>query len=174
MSTTEIAVWQDAVIRSSVRVALILYVAALVTRIVDADRRRLGFARVLWTAAYAFFLVHLATSFHFVHHWSHDSAYAETARRTSEAIGWESGDGLYVNYAFALVWGLDALWWWLAPSSYRNRSAWIEAALQAFFLFIVINATVVFGVGAIRWAGGVGVAVLAFALLWRLRRSLAR
>ena len=43
------------------------------------------------------------------------------ARQTAEATGQALGGGLYVNYAFALVWGADVAWWWLGPRSYLAR-----------------------------------------------------
>src|SRR5437879_5846251 len=64
---------------------------------------------------------HVAAAFHFAHAWSHGVAYTATARQTKEATGWDWGGGLYANYAFTVVWLLDAAWCWLAPNVYETR-----------------------------------------------------
>src|SRR4051794_12673566 len=83
-------------------------------------------ARWFWTAGYLAFLLHLWAAFAFVHHWSHIVALEDTARRTREIVGLDWGEGIWANYAFALIWGGDALWWWLRPSSRAQRSVVID------------------------------------------------
>ena len=75
------------------------------------------------------------------------------------------GEGIYVSYLFTLLWAADVAWWWLQPGRYTNRAAWIDRSLHGFMLFIVLNGMVVFETGAIRWAGLLGLAVLAVAWL---------
>jgi len=135
----------------SVRIALAFYWAALALHLGATEWSRI--ARLAWTLGYTCFLLHLAAAFHFVHGWSHDSAIEETARRTYEVVGVNWGGGVYVNYAFALVWGMDVVWWWWAPAGYEMRPRWAEWGIQAFLAFIVFNATAVFGHGPIRWIG---------------------
>jgi uncharacterized membrane protein len=147
----------DLLIRWSIRIALAFYVLALLLRIGRRDRQ----ARFAWTTGCIAFLLHVAAAFHFVHHWSHDAAYVETARQTVEVVGLDWGGGVYFNYLFAAVWTGDVIWWWVNPSGYQNRPRWIEWLVQGFMAFIAFNATVVFGHGAIRWAG-VGAVVLIF------------
>jgi hypothetical protein len=157
--------WADFGVVWTVRAALACYVAALAIRIL-ADGRRpwRKAARAAWTAGYAFFLLHLAAAFHFVHGWSHDAAYRETARRTYEVVGLDWGGGVYVNHAFALVWGMDVVWWWLSLDGYSRRSRWIEWGIQGLLGFVAFNSTAIFGRGSIRWFGwGAG---LALAMMW--------
>jgi hypothetical protein len=143
-------------------------VAALAIRLSLHDRRtRTDCARLFWTAGFVAFLIHVICAFHFVHHWSHAAAYADTARQTAEVVGLDWGGGLYANYAFAAVWLADVIWWWISPSSYLARSRWVEWIVQGFMAFISFNATVVFGVGAIRWAGVAATALLALLLVRR-------
>jgi hypothetical protein len=154
----------------SVRVALALYGATLALRLGAPAWSRS--ARLTWTVGYVCFLLHLAAAFHFVHGWSHDSAVSETARRTDEVIGLHWGGGVYVNYAFALAWGLDVAWWWWAPGHYESRPRWVEWGIQAFLAFIVFNATAVFGHGPIRWIGWAAFAAYAIGVMRaRLRLS---
>jgi hypothetical protein len=147
--------------RWTVRLALSLYVLSLSLRLLGRGRPSLAtWARLAWTAGYLAFLVHVICAFHFYHHWSHAAAYESTARQTEDVVGQPWGAGLYANYAFALVWGADVLWWWLGQERYRERPRWLEWAVQAFLGFIAFNATVVFGVGVIRWLGVLACVVL--------------
>jgi hypothetical protein len=150
----------DLFVRWSVRIALALYLLSLLLRIGRRDR----LARWVWSAGCLAFLLHVAAAFHFVHHWSHTAAYAETARQTAEITRLDWGGGLYFNYLFAAVWLADVIWWWVNPNGYESRPRWIEGFVQAFMAFIVFNATVVFGHGAISWVGAVAMVVLL--LVW--------
>jgi len=153
--------------RWTVRVAFVLYLAALAARLLKPSRWVT--ARVLWTAGAFAFLIHVACAFGFYHHWSHAEAFEATALRTAEVAGTAWGGGLYANYAFALVWIADASWWWRGLEIYRRRSRWLDWTVQFFMAFMFFNATVVFGQGAIRWmavAGG-----LLLWLLWLRRRN---
>jgi hypothetical protein len=145
-------------IRWSIRIALALYVLSLLLRV----GRRCREARFAWTAGCIAFLLHVAAAFHFVHHWSHGAAYAETGRQTAEVTGLNWGGGLYFNYLFAIAWLGDVIWRWLKPASYLTRPRWIEGFVQGFMGFIAFNATVVFGHGAVRWAGVVAAALILF------------
>lgn len=145
--------------RWTVRLALAGYVTALVLRL----HRRPG-ARLAWTFGFACFVVHVLVAFHVYHGWSHAHAYEETARRTLETTGFAFGGGLYLNYLFALVWAVDLAWWWCAARGYESRSRFVEGVVQGFFAFIALNATLVFGVGTIRWVGGLACVVLALAV----------
>jgi hypothetical protein len=86
--------------------------------------------------------VHIAVVLHVVHEWSHNAAYAHTAQRTLEVTGWKWGGGLYFNYALVTIWGLDVLWRSVSPRTIPI--AW-TASVQAFLIFMMFNATVVFG-----------------------------
>jgi hypothetical protein len=125
---------------------------------------RLARARLAWTAGCLVFVLHVACAFGFYHGWSHAAAYAATARETAVLVGWDWGGGLYANYLFTLVWAADAAWWWRGLESYESRHRSIDWAVQGFLLFMVFNATVVFGQGPVRWLG-----LAAFVLLLTVR-----
>ena len=98
-----------------------------------------------WSLGLVAFLAHLVCAFHFEHGWSHTKALAATAVKTEETTGFNTGFGLYLNYAFALAWLTDAAWWHLAKWNYQSWPRWIDATLQSFMALMWFNATVVFG-----------------------------
>jgi hypothetical protein len=120
-------------------------------------------ARAVWTLGCLLYLAHVFCAFQFYHHWSHREAHAETARRTAELFGWNSGVGLYFNYAFTLAWIVDVIWWWTAPVQHSAARRWPSFLWHGFFLFMVVNATIVFETGFVRWLGVAGCAALAAA-----------
>jgi hypothetical protein len=159
----------DALTRNTIRLSLASYLAALLMMLRLAPGDWIAetlpgrLARWFWTWAVVAFLVHLAMAFHYYHGWSHTHAF----EHTREVSGW--GEGLYVSYAFTLLWALDAIWWWAAPSSYASRSRVLHWTLHAFLIFIAFNGTVIYETGAIRWAGliGTGTIVAAALIAWR-------
>jgi hypothetical protein len=157
--------------RWTVRTALALYALGLALRATAAGRRpRLNLARLCWSAGCLAFLLHTVSAFHFYHHWSHGAAYEVTARQTAAVVGLDWGGGLYANYVFASLWTADAFWWWCAPERYLSRPRMLEWALQGFLAFMAFNATVVFGAGAVRWAGLAATVFLAAVLSYAWRR----
>lgn len=111
-------------------------------------------ARAVWTVACLALLAHIASAFHFFHQWSHDAAYRETARQTNEVFRFNSGIGIYFNYALLVVWIMDVAWWWMKGlEAYRRRCWPLVAAWHTFLIFMFFNATVVFGSGFVRWLG---------------------
>jgi hypothetical protein len=147
----------------TVRIALVLYVAALFSTLLGGTRRK-GTTRLLWSGGLLFYLAHVAAAFQFVHGWSHERASLETARQTNELFGIDSGLGLWFNYAFTIVWIADVLWWWLDEDGYVERPRWIGLATQAFMAFMFFNGAVVFGHGLSRWLGVIATAALL--VLW--------
>jgi hypothetical protein len=147
--------------RWTVRVAVVFYVAALAAR-----RFSFRWSRLTWTAGCVAYLLHVAAAFHYYHHWSHDVAYESTAQQTQEVVGFDWGGGLYFNYAFTLVWFIDAVWWCINPERYLTRPRVVEWAVQGFLGFIVFNATVVFATGFSRWLGVIACILLAIVWLW--------
>lgn len=140
--------------RWTIRVALACYVLCCAVLLSARGRRDWrAAARLLWTWALAAYLAHVACAFEFYHHWSHAAAYRHTAERTAALLGIRWGGGLYVNYLLMLVWLADAVWWWLRPAGYLARPRAVPRAVHSFVAFMAFNATVVFGAGAIRWAG---------------------
>ena len=156
----------------SVRLAVAGYAARLLLDAgVPAGPRSQKLARLIWTTAWALYLLHVAAAFHFYHGWSHTNAVHFTARQTWETVGIDWGGGLYANYAFSLIWTADvAAWWWIGwqyPLLHRR----MYAAVQILFAFMVFNATVVFGPTWWRWAAAGACAALASAAILRLRRK---
>ena len=118
------------------------------------SRNRDRTARLLWTIASVSLLAHIASAFHFYHHWSHSAAYRDTARQTYEMFGINWGAGVYLNYALLVFWLVDVGWWWRGGlDKYRRRSWLLVVAWHGLLLFMFFNATVVFGTGLIRWVG---------------------
>ncbi|MBI3878745.1 MAG: hypothetical protein HY301_01600 [Verrucomicrobia bacterium] len=109
-------------------------------------------ARVLWTLGGLALVLHLVFAFQFRHHWSHAAAVADTARQTREFTGLDWGGGVWVNYFFAALWLADAAWWWLRPESFADARRWLLLT-RLFFLFMWLNATVIFVSGPQRWLG---------------------
>jgi hypothetical protein len=95
--------------------------------------------RIFWPLGCVLLLLHIAIAFHLGHGWSHEVAW----KHTQEIGGY--GDGIYVNYAFALVWLADAMWLAIAPGSYLTRPRWLHWTIHGFLAFVMINAAVVFG-----------------------------
>jgi hypothetical protein len=98
-----------------------------------------------WTAGCVLLLLHIAVAFHLGHGWSHGGAWEHTRQ-----IG-GYGDGIFVNYAFALVWLADVIWMWAAPASYRARPRWLHWSIHGFLAFVVFNAAVVFAAWSFRF-----------------------
>jgi hypothetical protein len=113
-------------------------------------------------------VLHAASALNYYHHWSHGSAYLETARQTKEIFGLDWGGGLWINYGFITAWVIDTIWWWRGLPALRRRPRSLVAVWHAVFLFMVFNATVVFKSRVLR---GLGL-VLCLGLLVLLIRSL--
>lgn len=123
--------------------------------------------RAVWSAACLLLLVHVLAAFHFEHGWSHLAALQHTAEQTARVTGINWGGGLYFNYAFLALWLFDLAFLWKA-STYR-RSA-LRRTTDIACIFMVVNATVVFG--PVWWVGPVGITGL-FVLMF-YRRTTAR
>ena len=158
--------------RGTVWLALSLYAGGELAR--SGERRHLPATASRWwhTSGCLAFLAHVLCAFHFYHAWSHAAAYADTARQTQAMFGWRSGGGLYVNYAFALVWLGEVLWSWIDDRGYRARPRWLTGAWRGFFLFMIFNGAVVFARGPVRWFG-LGLCLVLLAAWWRGRSRCA-
>lgn len=64
----------------TVRVALAFYVVALAAWVAQRPRS----ARVFWTLSFLSYIGHVLSAFTFQYHWSHNLAYAQTARETDD------------------------------------------------------------------------------------------
>jgi len=155
----------DAFTHWTARAAFVLYVLAVVARL-----RNRPCAHGWWTTAFLVILVHVTAAFQFVHHWSHQAAYDDTARQTMELLGRREGGGVFANYALLAVWGGDVLWRWLNPAGYRSRPKAVSSSVHGFLAFMWFNAAVVFTHGWFRWIGLTGFVILAV-IAWCQRKT---
>ena len=143
----------DVFLYGSIWLSLVAWTAAEGLRLARPYRSRPGAARGLWLVGAALAGLHVALAFHFRHGWSHASAFAETARQTEELFGYRVGAGVFVNYAFLAVWGMDALWWVFRPTSYEERPPALDASIRLFLVFMFVNGAIVFAQGPVRVLG---------------------
>lgn len=139
--------------RAAAWLALTFYVAGQSVAAVRTGPRPSLLAWWLNAAGCAFFLLHVTGAFQVFYNWSHAVAYADTARQSKELTGWDSGAGLYINYAFTLLWLAEVLWAGSTPASYSARPLAVTWAVRAFFMFMMVNGAFVFVRGSIRWLG---------------------
>jgi len=144
--------------RVSIWVSIAGYaIGSVIYAVSYSPRRRatwVSASRVIWTIACLSLIAHFISAFQFYHAWSHTAAYADTARQTREAFGLNWGGGVFINYALLIAWMLDIAWWWRGGiDSYRNRPLPLIVAWHGFLIFIIFNATVVFGRGIVRPIG---------------------
>jgi hypothetical protein len=159
--------WAALAVRGSIAAATVAWAAAEWLRSRHPARGKA--ARAFWTAGAALLVVHSLAVFHYIHRWSQDAALEHTARQTAALTGLDWGGGLYVNYAFIALWVLDALQWWRDRPAYERRSGAASDAMLAIFLFMFINAGIVFAQGPARWLGLLAVGVVLRARLGRFR-----
>jgi hypothetical protein len=154
----------------SARVVVAFYLLRVATEVLIADAAtRDRWARWAWTLGCAVYLVHVVFAFQFLHHWSHTAAVEHAARRTLEVAGFEFGAGIYVNYAFTLLWVADVALWWRRSLTGKPIAPLYYWVVQAIFGFMMFNATVVFGPAFWKW-----VAALALIAILVLRMVLPR
>lgn len=126
--------------------------------------------RWLWTVGAGFYVIHSVAAFARFYEWSHAVAMGETARQTLEATGFESGAGLWLNYAFGIIWLLDAAYWWTrGEARYLGRSRLIQGVVHGFMAFMILNGTVFFGHGPVVYFGALVFLGLAASIVRRLR-----
>lgn len=155
--------------KSAIWFALLRYFGAQVMELRGRGVGPWGAAQVLWSVGWVAYLAHVAAAFHVYHGWSHAVAAEHTAIQTEALIGWHWAGGIWINYAFTLAWGLDVLWQWLAARRDERTPVGWRRVWHGFLFFMVINGTVVFGHGPVRWLGAVGCGLLAG--LWWMKRG---
>jgi hypothetical protein len=182
----------DELIRWTIRLALVCYVAYLAGWLVAAGRGRtaggwIHLARGLWTAGCVLFVLHVLAAFHFAHDWSPASAFEKTAVETEALLGFRFGSGIYFSYLFLLVWVADVVWLWRQPLAglagtatsgdslpSRPTFSWSRLLIHAYLLFIAANGAIVFEAGPTRPAGIVAGVLLAGLAGWVLLRQPAK
>lgn len=110
-------------------------------------------ARAVWTLGLILAIVHVVLAFQFVYEWDHQAAIAATMQQTIDRFGQGWSGGIYVNYAFLLIWIADVGWWWIGPASRAARPRWIDRGRLAFFIFMFVNGAIVFASGIGRLVG---------------------
>lgn len=155
--------------RITVWLALTLYVASETFRVLRRDRLEISWR--LNASGSVCFLGHVAAAFHYFYNWSHADAYADTARQSKALTGWDSGDGLYLNYLFALVWLSEVIWERISPRGYSVRAPFWAWTVRAFFLFMIFNGAFVFARSHMRWFGLVLCLVLVGSWWFQIKRS---
>lgn len=150
----------DATIRITASLPVVYWTigAFLLLRLQPGDwlssHKRREEAALFWLLGFLAMVWHVGMAFHLLHGWSHAAAFAHTERTSGV------GEGIFVNYAFVLLWGADVLWLLLHPASYARRPRWVGWPLHGFLAFVTFNATVIYGTGLARWLG-----IAAFTLL---------
>ena len=116
------------------RLALLLYAVSLA---LDWHNiRRAG--RLAATAGFVVFLAHMWLALRF-HQFSHAAAYEFTRAQSLDATGFDSGAGLWANYAFVVGWAAV-----VARSWRRAVPSRPDFALHGFLGFMAVNGAVVF------------------------------
>lgn len=140
-----------------VRLTIWLAVAAWAAVLYGRCRgREIPGARAVWIAGLAAYLGHVVAAFSSHYHWSHAIAFAETARQTRDLTGFDSGAGLWLNYLLGLLWLIDAVRWLVTGHPLPANRPWraVFLGIHGFFAFMILNGTVIFGQGPVRWFGG--------------------
>ena len=117
--------------------------------------------RWYWGLAWVLLMLHVAAAFHWVHGWEHAAAAEHTAAMTGRVTGWYWSGGLYINYLFLVIWGVDV------GRVSLNRKHTSGLLMQVISALMWFNATVVFG--TLWWL--VPVAVWVFVCRKQLRVS---
>ncbi len=121
--------------------------------------RLMPLARFVWTLGFISLVIHVLIAFGVAHGWSHEVA-VEHVRKVGGF-----GGGILVNYLFAAVWLADLIWWWSNAAGHASRPRCVGWLVYGFMVFVVVNATVVFGTPIMR---GIYAFVLIVTLLWWL------
>jgi hypothetical protein len=150
--------------------ALLCYVGAVFSR----GRGHQSLMRKIWLVGCLFFLAHVVAAFHFFYHWSHAFAVEDTRAQTMELIGVNFRGGLLFNYLFGLLWLIDCAGWFRDGKLFQETHRVWRRALHTFFIFMIFNATVVFGHGWAKPAGGVISVIALLALRKRQIQASAR
>lgn len=136
--------------RITVWAALLLWLAA---EWLALNPARLRLRQWIFGLSAIVFLGHVVLAFHIFYDWSQSTALADVRRQTREVTGLEWSIGLWINYAFALLWCGEALWLGLEARHYSGRPRWITLAVRGVFWFMAFNGAVVFVKGPQRWLG---------------------
>jgi hypothetical protein len=138
---------------------LLFVVFALLLRL-QSEASMGRWLKYVWTASFVMCALHVLAAFHFVHDWSHSAAYLATAEETRTKLGFAYGAGVYFNYFFLVVWGVDVCWTWCSNKNSTRSTPWVILAGRWYLLFIAFNSVVVFKSGWLRAIGAIATLVL--------------
>ncbi|MCB9892248.1 MAG: hypothetical protein H6833_11410 [Planctomycetes bacterium] len=134
--------------RATIWCAILAYTLSTIAWRAGHDER----SRRLWTAGATTYLLHAVLAFATFYEGSHTVAWRETARRTKDLTGFDSGAGLLLNELLLVVWWLDLVTWFRSGHiARRARPRWKSTALHAVFLFLIMNGGIVFAQGPVQW-----------------------
>lgn len=153
LDTQDLARW-------TIRVSVACYVVSVTARLHGRHRIATRPIVMLWVTGCVFYLVHMLLAFHAFHDWSHRDATRFTAEETYRMTGIRRGDGIWVNYLFAVVWIADCFRLDNSRRRFVATSRRVDAAITIFFALMMFSATVVFGPPLYR------VLFVPLALLW--------
>ena len=145
----------------TVRASVLLYVLAVWRFLFHSDRSTAPepVYRIAWTASWLLCVVHVVFAYHFEHHWNQAAALKHTAEMTERVVGLHWSGGLYVNYIFLTLWGIDA------ARLFRVSAVGSSLAMHCVAAFMMFNATAVFG--PVWWWIPFTAVMIAVAWRWR-------
>lgn len=144
MDAQELARW-------AIRVSVVCYALRVTEQIWRPARIASQFTVYVWWTGCLFYLAHMILSFHAFHDWSHDLAVEFTADETARLFGIRRGEGVWVNYFFAVVWAVDCVRILRSRRHQVPTSRSIDTAISLFFAVMMFSATVIFGPSVYTW-----------------------
>jgi hypothetical protein len=107
----------------------------------------------LFAVSAILFVLHVLSAYQFAYAWNQNAALADVVRQTSAVTGVNWSGGLYVNYAFAVLWLGEAFWMGLHPEHFLRRPPWQTWLVRGVFWFMIVNGAVIFVLNPLRWLG---------------------
>ena len=154
----------------TIRLAVLLWIGFAVLWI---RRDRISNARMkrmwAWGLATLLLVIHVISAFAYFHDWSHQLAAEHTAKVTDQVVGWYWSGGIWFNYLFVLLCGVEAyLWTGRRHPLLRSKSA--NRLVYGITVFMMINAAIVFAFTGFRWVALAGLGLVCVEM-FRQRRS---
>jgi hypothetical protein len=151
-----------AALYATIWLSLTMFVAALTPRRRDRDLPVPDWRWHAYATGAVLCMAHILLAMGVHHHWSHEAAVAETAARSAQVYGLGWRGGIYVNYAFILLWVVELIWWRIRPYAFARRSPVLVWSVRAFYFVVLFNAAIVFaspagriaGLGLLAWLSG--------------------
>ena len=157
----------ELLLRWTIRITLALY-GLLLARQIMGWRAGERLARWCWTLGFAALVGHFLTAYGQMG-WSHAAVVAHTARETEQVLGWRFSGGVWGNYLFALLWGLETVRQWTRRGRLTGTSRWIFC-LYGYLLVVVVNGAIVFAMGPIRVVASSVCLLIAGVAVWRWKQ----